>query len=271
MKTQGIVMGVGAPQDTKKNGKTTCAIMLSKEVGFFRLYCIPATQELKLWGVYDVTGEKGSDFRKESFKFVSIESKGRTVESRMDKKDILDSCILKTGEVDPITYCNQPGIHQSIALVKLDHDGCDYQLSGKTPKGIDHDGECGWMMTQGKHWMKPYISWVSHSGNRHNTHLGGREVYEYLRKNPETPFRIFENLGLGPNPDFEHWALLGNQKDRPNVFLCVNLFRLKKQTSGSIPLSFTLDNGRQEGWPYLKQEEKNVKTVDHQSIFMFTT
>ena len=264
-------MGVGAPQDTRNSGKTICAIFLSEKIGFFRVYCIPATQEIKLWEVYSVECERGSDFRKESYKFISLRGVGRKVESSLDKREILESCILKSGNVDPITYSNQPEVRQSIALVKIDHEGCDYQLSGKLPKGVDHDGECGWMMTQGKHWMKPYLSWVSQSGARHNTHLGGREVYEYLRKNPDTPFRIFENLGLGPNPDFEHWALLGNQKDRPTVFLCVNLFRLKKQTSGSTPLFSTLDNGRREGWPYLNQGGSNVKTVDHQSIFMFTT
>jgi len=266
----GIVMGVGAPQDTAKNGKTLCCIILSKELGFCRIYRIPALSEVRMWRVYDFECEKGSDYRKESYRFLSLRDTGRIISNSDDKRDILESCILKSGEIDPITYSNTPGIHQSIALVKLNHEDCDYQLSGKMPKGVDQQGECGWLMTQGKHWMKPYLIWKSQSGTTHKTHLGGREIYEYLRKNPDTPFRIFENLGFGPSPDFEHWALLGNQKDRPTVFLCVNLFRLKKQTSGSIPLCFTLDTGRKDGWPYLNQEENNVKTVDQQSVFTFT-
>lgn len=271
MNITGIVIGVGAPQDTKKNGKTICAIILSEKLGLSRLYCIPADHEIKLWSVCDFQCEKGNDFRKESYRFISSLFTGRIIEKSDDKRDILNSCVLKSGDVDPITYSNQSDVHQSIALVKIDHEDCSYSLSGKLPKGIIQSDECGWLMTQGKHWMKPYMTWISQAGTKHETHLGGREVYEYLRKNPETPFRVFENLRVGPNPDYEHWALLGNQKDRPNVFLCVNLFRLKKQIVGSTPLFSNLENGRDADWPYLKQEEKNVKIVDHQSIFTFIT
>jgi hypothetical protein len=70
------------------------------------------------------------------------------------------------------------------------------------------------------------------------------------------------------NPDYEKWALMGNMKDRPNVWLCVHLHRLKKSKGGSTPLFSHPVIGSEEGWPYSRQEDSNVRIVDgHPELF----
>ena len=49
IQTNGIIMGVGAPNDTKANGKTFCAIILTHDLGFIRVYPIMAETKFPLW------------------------------------------------------------------------------------------------------------------------------------------------------------------------------------------------------------------------------
>jgi hypothetical protein len=90
-----------------------------------------------------------------------------------------------------------------------------------------------------------------------------------LQNNPTRPMAIYENMGVAV-PDFQHWLLLGNMKDRRNVWVGVHLHRLKKQSCGSIPLFCAIRNGKPAAWPYCAQETSNVAVVDNQ-LEMFTT
>jgi hypothetical protein len=123
-------------------------------------------------------------------------------------------------------------------------------------------------MSQGEHWNKPYLTWRSLQGVRHTTHLLGREVYEGLRKNPTSPWSIFDNMRIS-DPDFEKWLLLGNMRNKRNVFVGVHLHRLKKNAFGSTPHFLTIRDGRPDAWPYCSQENSNVKVVDNQ-LGLFT-
>jgi hypothetical protein len=123
-------------------------------------------------------------------------------------------------------------------------------------------------MTQQKSWNKPYISWKSDQGSEHKTHLVGREVYEGLRRNPERPWEVFSNMQLN-NADFDHWLLLGNLRDRRNVWVGVHVHRLKKTSSLSMLPCCSRISGESEGWPYSQQETGNVPIADNQQL-MFT-
>lgn len=154
-------------------------------------------------------------------------------------------------------------------MVKLDWGNFDYSMSTRKPKGIPcDDGEFSWIVTQGQHWQKPYLGWTSHAGKRHKTHLGAREIYMGLLRFADSPFRIFDALKM--SPDYEHWMLLGNMKHQLTTWLCVNLFRLKKQEdSSTLPFCAPISGG-DSGWPYGTQEVRNVKSVGDQ-LEIFTT
>ena len=252
---KGIVMGVGAPNETRSGGKSMCAILLTEELGFIRVYPIPASEKFGVWCIVDVEVFKGGDSREESWKLDKWTVVGK-VENAEEKRNLLESCVLKSGDRDPLEYMNEQ--RRSIALVPIEWGTIEATLSQKIPSFVSReDEECGWIITQARHWLKPYVTWTSQQGVSHTSHLGGREIYEGIRRNPTEPWNLMNNLQI-MNPDYEKWMLLGNMKNRRNVWLCVHLHRLKKQSGGSIPLFSNPIIGNAEGWPYLKQEAKNV-------------
>ena len=258
-------MGVGAPNETKTGEKTMCAIILTKDYGFLRVYPIPANEQFGVWCNVSMNVEKGNDNREESWKIQNwiVESK---ITDNNEKREILYACELKSGQFDPLEYMNES--RRSIALVSLEWGSVEATLSQKIPSFVSTDDEeCGWIVTQAKQWLKPYITWTSKQGKSHTSHLGGREIYEGIRRNPTEPWNMMNNLQI-MNPDYEKWLLLGNMKDRRNVWLCVHLHRLKKQTSGSTPLFSSPIIGSADGWPYSKQEDANVSIVEgHPELF----
>jgi hypothetical protein len=261
MNLSGIVMGVGAPNETKTGEKSMCAIVLTADLGFIRVYPIPASQKFGVWSNVDLSLEKGNDSRDESWRIIEFKIKDK-IESRDEKLEILESCVLKSGTVDPLQYMNES--QKSIALVRVEWGSLEATLSQKIPTFVSRDDEeCGWIVTQAKHWLKPYITWTSQQGSSHTSHLGGREIYEGIRRNPTEPWTLMNNLQI-MNPDYDKYLLLGNMKNRRNVWLCVHLHRLKKQTGGSIPLFSSPIIGKSDGWPYSKQEANNVFIAGNQ-------
>jgi len=267
MKADGIVLGVGAPNQCRDGKKTMCAIVLCDTHGLIRVYPIPAHCEFPVWSSISMDLERSlTDNRGESFKLISFEL-GKGISDSNEKRDILNACCIKTGTIDPIQYCNEQ--RSSVAIVKPAHHSISGSLSPRTPVISREDDEYSWVLTQGQHWQKPYIEWDSEQGVSHKTHIVGREVYMGLLNNPTSPWRVMENMRL-LSPDYEHWVLLGNMKDRRNIWVGVHIHRLKKQTGGSIPHFFSILDGKPDGWPYLSQETTNVHIVDDQQL-LFTT
>jgi hypothetical protein len=264
MKLKGIIMGVGAPNESTSMGKTMCAILLTNELGFIRVYPIPATEQFPLWSEVLIDIERGSDSRMESYKVSSFVIEGKILDKE-DRRQILDQSCLRSGIDDPIQFQNDR--QQSICMVKPTWGDVEVTLSQKIPDVSPDDDECGWIVTQGRHWLKPYVKWTSNQGKAHTSHLGGREIYEGLRNNPHQPWELMNNSQI-MNPDWDHWMLMGNMKNRRNVWLCVHLHRLKKSISGSIPLFSHPIIGRDLAWPYKEQKDSNVEIVDgHPTLF----
>jgi len=257
-------MGVGAPNESKTHGKTMCAILLTKELGFVRVYPIDAQSSFPVWGVGEFDFTKGSDPRDESYKITGFNITGK-IEDHAMKREILNSCVLKSGHQDPMDFQNE--LRKSIFLVKPSWGDVEVTLTQKVPAISPDDEECGWIITQGKHWLKPYVKWVSDQGKEHSSHLGGREIYEGIRNNPVSPWNLMNNIQI-MNPDYEHWMLMGNMKDKRNVWLCVHLHRLKKETCGSTPLFSHPIIGSDSAWPYSSQRTSNVEIVGgHPTLF----
>jgi len=264
----GIVMGVGAPNICRDGKKTMCAILLSEQLGFVRIYPLPANERFSVWSRLRVEVERTQgDTRAESYKVRYHEVTAAPITDANQKREILNACILKSGIQDCQEYMNER--RASIAMIKLRRETVSAAMDMKVPAPLPDDYEYAWIMTQAQHWQKPYLQWQSEQGKMHKTHLVAREVYEGLRKNPNEPWSIYNNMRIG-NPDYEHWLLLGNMRNHRNVWVGVHLHRLKKPTSGSIPLFSMIRDGKPEGWPYCEQETSNVHVADNQQL-LFTT
>jgi hypothetical protein len=180
----------------------------------------------------------------------------------------MDACVLRSGIEDPIRYQN--ACRKSIAVVKASGN-VGAALEARETVLVDHDidKEDAWVMCQSEYPFKPFLLWKSMQGGEHKSHICSQEVYEGMRHNAATPFRIFENLHIG-DPDFEHWIVMGNMKDRMNVWVCAHLHRQKKTGSPMGTNLLTFD-GQDENWPYSQQEAINARTVNPQKTFSFTT
>ena len=246
-------MGVGAPNLCRDGRKTMCAIILSEQMGLIRVYPIDGSAYFPLWANVDLEIETSpGDARRESYRLLSFDV-GKRMDDADMKRDLLEACVLKSGNQDPIAYQNSR--RKSIALVRMEWGDLEATLSQRVPEVPRDDEECGWVTTQGMHWNKPYLSWTSLQGGTHKTHLVGREIYEGLRHNPQTAWRIFENVRVS-DPEWDVWLLLGNMKTRPNVWVCPHVHRLKRKAAGYTPGIFP---SRDDAWPY--QEQEGVNTV----------
>jgi hypothetical protein len=244
-----------------------CAIGVSDEFGLVRLYPLTFehTSDVKVWSQVSVTARRSqSDNRRESWRIEESSVVGK-IECAQRKSEIIDSCILKSGSVDPIVYQNQN--RASIAVVKASlRVGCSLKpRDNKEPDPTSDD--CWWGMTQAEYPYKPYLIWESDQGGLHETHVVAQEAYVGMLKNSSAPFRIFENMRIG-DADYQHWLVLGNMKDRRNVWVCPHVHRLKK-TSFDIATSLPIFDGENADWPYLKQEAIDAKDAGPQLILPF--
>lgn len=271
MEIKATILAKGAPNRCKDGRTVMCSIAVSESHGLIRLYPISITEhpDLSVWTSAVFHVEKSTkDSRDESYRLTSYSVEGKMTD-RYKKRDLLNACVLKSGEVDPIDYQNEAC--KSIAIVKC--FGClgasliPREICSDINAGTDEDG---FAMTQSEFPFKPYIEWTSIQMKQHRTHLVGQEVYEGMRRNASTPFRIFENLHVG-DQDYEHWLVIGNINGRRNVWVCAHAHRQKKIPQLPMLESYLTGDGSQSGWPYLKQEEFNAKPAEAQMQFNFTT
>lgn len=262
------ILAKGAPVRCSSGEVSMCAIAVG-EVGLIRLYplTISENKEIRVWSKVAIQVRRSNkDPRHESWRIEDCELTGQ-IDSSQTKANLLDSCILKSGMVDPINYQNAQ--KSSIAVVK----SSQFLGAGLLPRQPDDytsfDEDESWVMTQDNYPFKPYLFWKSIQGGEHKTHIVAQEVYMGMRNFSATPFRVFENMHIG-DPDYDHWMILGNIKDRRNVWVCPHLHRLKK-TSFTTNLSLLMSDGSEDGWPYLRQEGNNAKDVGPQLQFQFIT
>lgn len=269
MKTNGIILGKGAPNRCKDGSATMCAIMLTPDLGLIRIYPIRVQDGVKVWSRVEINAEaSNTDNRRESWKLKGIRVTGK-IEDRTEKAAILDRCVLKSGTSDPIKY--QDSIRSSIAIVRGDIESAYVQWGQLEQQPDNYECEDAWISCQVEYAHKPYLHWRSHAGKEHRSHIVSHEAYEWIRKRPTQPHALFDNMQL-MNPDYIHWLVLGNMKNRRNVWVMVHAHRLKAPVNASIGFYSEAMTGKSEGWPYLRQEAENAKRAeDPQLPLMFTT
>ena len=268
-------MGKGAPNRQKTGRIVQCAIVLTPDLGFIRIWPLHPVEhkEIKIWSVLSLEIEKTShDNREESYLLKSVIKTGEMVD-RHERRKTLDRCCLNSGNTDPQRF--QDSNRKSIYLIKpeqiLEHSICHNEID---PLALhENTEEEGWIQDQNHRPMRAVVTWKSMQGSQHTLGLVAQGVCEYLRKNPHCPMRIFENLQL-MDSKFDKWFLCGNQKDRRNSWVIVNAFCLKKTEKPITPLFLPMFDGTEKDWPYLRQGERNVKIAGSGQMllgFMSTT
>jgi hypothetical protein len=117
-----------------------------------------------------------------------------------------------------------------------------------------------WVMTQRETPQRPYVHWKSSAGKKHEHQLCAHEAYEWLRLNPSNTSQLWSNLRI-EDIDFTKWLLVGNTKDKRNVWVVVHVHRLKKTTQQPTLANCSISDGRPSGWPYLPREDIRARRV----------
>jgi hypothetical protein len=250
---KGIVLGIGAPNRAKDGRAVQCGIVLGDDHGLCRVYADfgGVMDRIRVWDRIECEVHiRSSDSRAESWKLVKSETYGK-VQNSDEKRSILESCVLRCGDEDPIEFLNRE--RRSIGLIRQATTGIGYGMEvrefGESPD---------WVMAQCETPQRPYIWWRSRAGKKHDHQLCSHEAYEWIRKNPSATSQLWTNLRI-EDIDYTKWLLVGNTKDHRNVWVVVHVHRLKKTTQQPTLASFSISDGRPSGWPYLPLEDLRAR------------
>lgn len=262
---EATILAKGAPVQKSDGERVMCAIAVSPQLGLVRLYPLKVSEDVCVWSKVAVVARRSNkDNRRESWRVIECEPIGKVSDSP-SKRDLLEACILKSGTIPPTKYQND--VRASICIVKpkgplgmsleprCDEDFCE------------HDPEESWVYTQNEMPYKPYVIWRSVQGSEHKSHVVAQEAYMGMLNNSACPSKVFDNMRIG-DPDYEHWLVLGNMKDKRNIWLVPHIHRLKKTASRTLS-SLLINNGSGDAWPYLTQEEVNAKDAGRQPMLPF--
>ena len=251
----GIVLGIGAPNRTHDGRAVQCGIILGDEHGLCRVYADfgGCMDKISVWDrvVCSVHVHAG-DNRIESWKLDDSIVLGK-IGSSSEKRAILDACCLNCGEEDPIDYMNRE--RRSICVIRQSVTGIGCGMEVR-----EFDESPDWVMTQCETPQRPYVWWKSVAGKKHEHQLCAHEAYEWLRKNPSDASQLWSNMQI-MNIDYTKWFVLGNTKDKRNVWVVVHVHRLKKTTQQPTLASCSINDGRPDGYPYLPLADLRARRV----------
>lgn len=250
----GIVLGIGAPNRASDGREVQCAIILCDFHGLARVYSEykKEMRSISVWDriACDVT-VNNKDSRIESWKVLEASVEGKVFRSD-EKRAVLDAAVLQC-EGDPIDYMNSK--RRSIAVVSPLQQGIGYSMKIREFHAARSN-----VMAQCETPQKPYIQWVSSVGKHHESQLCEHGVYEWFRKNPSAPSRVWENLRLD-DIDYTKWLVVGNTNGHRNVWVVVHVHRLKKTPQRHIQEGFPIGAGTPSDWPYLQPEDLHARRV----------
>ena len=261
-----LILGKGAPNRCRDGTATMCAIALTRELGLIRIYPLNVRQsEVKVWSVCDLECELNhKDRRRESWKILAARVVG-SVDDRADRAAILDACVLDSAFGDPIHHQNANCA--SIAVVPATVTAQIVARGHFSDGPSDEQSADSWIMCQKEFAHKPMIRWRTENGGEHESHVVAQEVYEFIRVNPLDPARVFSNLQL-TNPDYHHWLVVGNMRDRRNVWVVVHVHRMKKPVIASTGSYFATPSPDNTDWPYWSHEAAALRFAEEPQLFL---
>lgn len=261
---EGVVLGIGAPNRTHDGRAVQCAIILGNDHGLCRVFAdFDGTMNaMRVWDrVALAVHIHAADQRAESWKLDAATWISRVCDPAQ-KRQILEACVLDAGQRDPIDLLDDE--RRSIGVVRPRQVGMGYGMEVR-----DFEESPDWVMAQCETPQKPYLAWQSGAGKSHRHQICAHEAYEWLRKNPSRTSQLFDNLRIA-DIDYDKWLLVGNTKDRRNVWVVVCVHRLKKTTRQPTLASCSIADGRPSGWPYLPLEDiaaRRVASTGQQLLF----
>ncbi|MDG7009967.1 MAG: hypothetical protein JRN43_01820 [Nitrososphaerota archaeon] len=233
-----LVLGNAVPDIISDNRITVCTAGISKTHGLIRIYPVPVVSHMRRWNIVKVPLERNpKDNRPESWKIQGskgewdriagkIELKGQ-VKDKDEKFAILDNLHAEFG-VECVKDLNDK--KASLGMVNPQSMSCAFE------KRDDHDKEMQTsldgtepFLTIKNYPLKPVMTYrcpKCRTKNPHRQQVMEWGVFEWMRKNPHQPEKVFENLHIG-EVGYDTGLLVGNMALHRNSFLVISIFRLK--------------------------------------------
>jgi hypothetical protein len=220
-----ICVGRTVPEDSKKYGRKVCSIFYSPELRkLIRVYPLMIDNPCKARTVSSLSLTVNSnDSREESFKltdpvFGILETSIKKDVSHV--RNILESCLIGS-----IKSLNEQ--KKSIGVIKT-------LAAGSIKKIYSHDSDPDQMLLFNdlKDSMGfdtkviPYLFFKDERGS-HNLQIREWGTWEYIRKNPDSPNKVFSALKL----ESEQYLIVGNMLQRRSNWLVVKTFEVKDKAA----------------------------------------
>lgn len=215
-----LVLGNAVPDIISDNRITVCTAGVSKTHGLVRIYPVPPASLMRRWNIVKVPLERNpKDTRLESWKIQGsksewdslagkIELKGR-VKEKEEMFAILDDLHAQFG-VGCVKDLNER--KASLGMIQPASMSCEFE------KRDDHDPEMQTsldgsapFLTIKNYPLKPVMIYRCprcRTKKPHRQQIMEWGVFEWMRKNPDKPGKVFENLHMG-EPGYDNGLLVG--------------------------------------------------------------
>ena len=233
-----LVLGNAVPDIISDSRVTVCTAGWSPTRGLVRVYPVPPASNMRRWNVVKVPLERNPrDSRAESWKIqgsrsewdrvaAKIELRDR-VTSRDEKFEILGELEGKFG-VDCVDTLNKQ--KASLGIIKPASLACSFvrRSDHEEDRQATLDGAEPYI-TFKNYPQKPVATYRCPSctaKHPHKQQIIEWGVFEWMRKNPDQPEKVFENLHIGEE-GYHTSLLVGNMALHRNSFMVISIFRHK--------------------------------------------
>lgn len=256
-----VVLGMAVPEQIKDGRKTVCVAAYHQDLGLLRVYPCRADMGLNRWRRISAYLERNpQDNRYESWKLMGPkdqwDSFSITVAGKIppeERADILER--IKSPCVNAINTARfSLGIIKPFAINKC---WIDRNPSFEKPiqQGLSLKDSDQWISTKADYPFQPRVAYqCSPECKGHDQTILEWGAFEWMRKNPGEELKLLDNWKL-LDSGYDHYLLVGNQRDRRNSFMVINMlwFKREQEDNPDLRQSDLFSNPLPRNWEYIRQ------------------
>ncbi len=237
-----LVLGNAVPDIISDSRITVCTAGFSPTLGLIRIYPVPVVSNMRRWNIVKVPLERNpKDTRDESWKIQGSKSEWERIADKIElvgKLKDRDNEFATLGKlaskfgVDCVETLNDR--KASLGFVS------PVSIAGAFEKRSDHEEDVQAtlngavpFLTIKNYPLKPVASYRCSEKCRakrgHKQQIMEWGVFEWMRRNPDKPEKVFENLHIGEE-GYQRCLLVGNMALHRNSFMVISVFRFKLPT-----------------------------------------
>lgn len=232
-----LVLGNAVPDIISDNRITVCTVGISKTHGLVRIYPVPVVSHMRRWNIVKVPLERNqADTRAESWKIQGSRGEWDRIAQKIELKGkvdldeglaILDELYPRFG-VECVEALNDSKL--SLGFVRPVSMEC--WLEERTDRDMEMQTTlegANPFKTIKNYEKKPIMTYrcpACRTKNPHKQQIIEWGVFEWMRKNPHNPEKVFENLHI-TDEGYHRSLLVGNMALHRNSFMVISVFRFK--------------------------------------------